>query len=55
MSGRGNRHDNARGENVFNLLELERSRRRATSLRDKVRPDVSDYIEVRIPSMQCWI
>ncbi len=43
---RGNCHDNAVAESVFNLLERERIRRRTYRTRADARQDVFDYIEM---------
>lgn len=45
MSRRGNCHDNAVAESIFNLLKRERIRRRVYKTRDDARSDVFDYIE----------
>ena len=46
MSRRGNCHDNAVAESFFNLLKLERIRRRTYKTRADARQDVFDYIEM---------
>lgn len=46
MSRRGNCHDNAVAESVFQLLKQERIRRRTYLTRDAARQDVFDYIEM---------
>jgi transposase InsO family protein len=46
MSRRGNCHDNAVAESLFNLLKRERIRRRVYRSRDEARQDVFDYIEM---------
>ena len=46
MSRRGNCHDNAVAERLFNLLKRERVRRRTYSSRAEARQDVFDYIEM---------
>ena len=46
MSRRGNCHDNAVVESLFNLLYRERVRRRTCRSRDEARQAVSDYIEM---------
>jgi putative transposase len=46
MSRRGNCHDNAVAESLFNLLKRERIRRRTYKTRAEARGDVFDYIEM---------
>lgn len=46
MSRRGNRHDNAVAESVFNLLKREHIRRTTCQTRNEARQDVSDCIEM---------
>ena len=46
MSQHGNCHDNAVAESFFQLLKLERIRRRTYPTRDNARRDVLDYIEM---------
>jgi len=46
MSRRGNCHDNAVAESLFNLLKRERIRRRTYRTRAEARQDVFDYIEM---------
>ena len=46
MSRRGNCHDNAVAESVFQLLKRERIRRKTYLTRDAARSDVFDYIEL---------
>lgn len=46
MSRRGNCHDNAVAESLFQLLERERIRRKIYSARQDARADVFDYIEM---------
>ena len=46
MSRRGNCHDNAVAESVFQLLKRERIRRHTYLTRDAARQDVFDYIEM---------
>lgn len=46
MSRRGNCHDNAVAESLFNLLKRERIRRRTYKTRVEARQDVFDYIEM---------
>ena len=43
---RGNCHDNAVVESIFNLLKRERIRRRTYKTREEARHDVFDYIEM---------
>jgi putative transposase len=45
MSRRGNCHDNAVAESLFQLLKRERIRRRTCLTREAARQDVFDYIE----------
>ena len=45
MSRRGNCHDNAVAESVFNLLKRERIRRRTYRTREEARRDAFGYIE----------
>ena len=44
MSRRGNCHDNAVAESLFNLLKRERTPRRTYKTREDARSDVFDYI-----------
>ena len=46
LSRRGNCHDSAVVESFFNLLKLERIRRRTYRARQEARQDVFDYIEM---------
>lgn len=46
MSRRGNCHDNAVAESLFNLLKRERIRRKTYKTREDARSDVFDYIEM---------
>lgn len=46
MSRRGNCHDNASAESVFNLFKRERIRRTTYRTRGDARQDVFDYIEM---------
>lgn len=46
MSRRGNCHDNAVAESVFQLLKRERIKRKIYGTRQDARPDVFDYIEM---------
>jgi putative transposase len=46
MSRRGNCHDNAVAESLFNLLKRERLRRRTYKNRQQDHQDVFDYIEM---------
>lgn len=46
MSRRGNCHDNAVAESLFQLLKRERIRRRTYKTREDARQDVFDYIEM---------
>ncbi|WP_172432535.1 IS3 family transposase [Metapseudomonas otitidis] len=46
MSRRGNCHDNAVAESLFQLLKRERIRRKIYSTRQDARADVFDYIEM---------
>ncbi len=46
MSRRGNCHDDAIAESVFQLLKRERIRRRACLTREVARQDVFEYIEM---------
>ena len=46
MSRRGNCHDNAIAESFFQLLKREHVKRKIYSVRDLVRQDIFDYIEM---------
>ncbi len=46
MSRRGNCHDNAMAESFFQLLKMERIRRKTYGTRDEAKQDVFDYIEM---------
>ena len=46
MSRRGNCHDNAVAESIFQLLKREWIKRRIYATRDEARADVFDYIEL---------
>ncbi len=46
MSRRGDCHDNAAAESLFQLLKRERIRHRTYPTRDAARQDVFDYIEM---------
>ncbi len=46
MSRRGNCHDNAVAESFFQLLKLERIKRKIYTTREDARSDVFDYIEM---------
>lgn len=46
MSRRGNCHDNAVAESFFQLLKLERVKRKIYPTRDHARADVFDHIEL---------
>jgi putative transposase len=46
MSRRGNCHDNAVAESVFQLLKRERIRRKTYETREAARRDIFDYIEM---------
>lgn len=46
MSRRGNCHDNAVAQSVFQLLKRERIRRKTYTTRDDARQDVFEYIEM---------
>ncbi len=46
MSRRGNCHDNAVAESLFQLLKRERIRRKVYVTKDEGRQDIFDYIEV---------
>ena len=46
MSRRGNCHDSAVAESFFQLLKLERVKRRIYLTRDQARSDVFDYNEM---------
>ncbi|BCH67005.1 hypothetical protein RvVAT039_42210 [Agrobacterium vitis] len=46
MSRRGDCHDNAVAESLFNLLKRERIRRKVYRSRDEARKDMFDYIEI---------
>ena len=46
MSRRGNCHDNAVAESLFNLLKRERIRRKTYKTREDAKSDVFDYIEM---------
>ncbi len=46
MSRRGNCHDNAVAESIFQLLMRERIRRRVHATRDEARQDVFNNIEM---------
>ena len=46
MSRRGNCHDNAVAESVFDCLKRERIRRRTCKTREEARQDVFDYVEM---------
>ena len=46
MSRRGNCHDNAIAESVFNLLKRDRNRHRARRTRHDARQYLFDYIEM---------
>ena len=46
MSRRGNCHDNAVAESFFSSLKKERIRKRINKIREVVRADIFDYIEV---------
>ncbi len=46
MSRRGNCHDNAVAESIFQLLKPERIRSRVYATRDNARQDVFHYIEM---------
>ena len=46
MSRRGNCHDNAVAESVFQLLKRENVRRRKYKTREKARRDIFEYIEL---------
>ncbi len=46
MSRRGNSHDNAVAESVFQLLKRERIKRKTYTTREQARLDVFNYIEM---------
>ena len=46
MSRRGNCHDNAVAESFFQLLKLERIKRKIYTTREHARADIFDYIEM---------
>lgn len=46
MSRRGNWHDNAVAESLFQLLKRERVKRKIYKTREDARRDIFDYIEL---------
>jgi putative transposase len=46
MSRRGNCHDNAVAESLFNLLKRERAKRKTYKTQEQARQDIFDYIKM---------